>query len=279
MCQDPAVPSYRFLRTRIDALTFDDLVAAVARFVAEPEAPARHVACLNAYCVTLARDDAALHAIYERADLAGPDGMPFVYWMRRALGVPCERFYGPDVVLRLAAEAETRGWRFYLYGGAPEVTPKMAEHLRTRFPRLQLAGWHSPPFRPPTADEERAFFAEMDRLRPHVLLVGLGTPKQDFWIGAHRDRLRGCVLINVGAAFDFFGGRVRQAPRFVQRSGFEWLWRLLSRDFFRLFRRYTLVNASFLWSFALQLGGLQSFSPLPPQPPTGSGVGRQPPRQ
>lgn len=260
MWQHPPVPSYRFLRTRIDALTFDDLVSAVAGFLEHPESPARHVACLNAYCVTLAKDDAELQAIYERADLAGPDGMPFVLWMRRALGVPCERFYGPDVVLRLAAEAESRGWSFYLYGGASEVTPRMAESLSQRFPGLRLLGWHSPPFRRPTLEEENAFLQEMDRLRPQILLVGLGTPKQDFWIGSHRDRLRGCVLINVGAAFDFFGGRIQQAPRLVQRSGFEWLWRLLSRDFFRLFRRYTLMNASFLWNFALQLTGLKSFA-------------------
>ncbi len=246
-----AVPGYRFLRTRLEALDFPELTRRVEGWLADPAGPARHVACLNTYCVTLAADDPALQAVYDRADVAGPDGMPFVFWMRwRLPGVPCERLYGPDVILHLAAEGVPRGWRFYLYGGAPGIAPAMAEALERRFPGLQVAGWHTPPFRPPTPAEDAAVMAEIGRLRPHVILVGLGTPKQDFWIADHRHRLRGCVLVNVGAAFDFFAGRVRQAPRFVQRSGFEWLWRLLSRDFFRLLHRYTVVNLRFLWRFA-----------------------------
>ncbi|MCM2257889.1 MAG: WecB/TagA/CpsF family glycosyltransferase [Vicinamibacteria bacterium] len=242
---------YRFLRTRLEALDFAELTRRVADWLADAAGPARNVACLNTYCVTLAHDDPGLQAVYDRADLAGPDGMPFVFWMRRQLpGVRCERFYGPDVILHLAAEGVGRGWRFYLYGGAPGIAPRMAAELERRFPGLQVVGWHTPPFRPPTAEEDSAVMAELERLRPHVILVGLGTPKQDFWIDAHKPRLRGCVLVNVGAAFDFFAGRVRQAPRCVQRSGFEWLWRLLSRDFFRLFHRYTVVNARFLWLFA-----------------------------
>jgi N-acetylglucosaminyldiphosphoundecaprenol N-acetyl-beta-D-mannosaminyltransferase len=241
---------YRFLRTRIEAVDFAELTRRVAGWLSDPEAPARHVACLNAYCVTLAHDDDALQAVYDRADLAVADGMPFVFWMRWRLGVPCERLYGPDIVLHLAREAEARGWHLYLYGGAPEVTPRVAAELVRRFPGLIVAGWNTPPFRPPTPEEDAALVAELERLRPQVILVGLGTPKQDFWIGSHRDRLRGCVLVNVGAAFDFLAGRVRQAPRLVQRSGFEWLWRLFSRDFFRLLGRYTRAHARFLWLFA-----------------------------
>jgi N-acetylglucosaminyldiphosphoundecaprenol N-acetyl-beta-D-mannosaminyltransferase len=90
-------------------------------------------------------------------------------------------------------------------------------------------------------------------LRPDIVLVGLGTPKQDYWIADHIYKIRGAVLVASGATFDFFGGRVRMAPRFVQRSGFEWLYRLLSRDFRRLWRRYTLSNAVFMSHFLLQV--------------------------
>lgn len=247
------MPGYRFLRTRLEALDFAELTRRVEGWLADPDGPARHVACLNTYCVTLAHDEPALQAVYDRADVAGPDGMPFVFWMRWRLNAPCERLYGPDVIRHLAAEGVVRGWRFYLYGGAEDIAPKMAAALQRLFPGLPVVGWHTPPFRRPTPEEDAAVMAEFGRLRPQVVLVGLGTPKQDFWIAEHRDRLRGCVLVNVGAAFDFFAGRVRQAPRFVQRSGFEWLWRLLSRDFFRLLRRYTVTNLRFLWLFARQL--------------------------
>ncbi|MGE0453375.1 MAG: WecB/TagA/CpsF family glycosyltransferase [Vicinamibacteria bacterium] len=254
-----------FLGTRVDALTLDDLTRRVAGWLVSERGPSRHVACLNAYCVTLALYDESLRCVYARADVAGPDGMPFARWIRRTLRVPCDRLYGPDVMLHLMREAELRGWSVYLYGGAPDVSAKLAGELARRFPGLRLAGRQSPPFRPATPEEDAALVAELAALRPDLLLVGLGTPKQDFWIDAHRESVRGTVMFSLGAAFDFFGGRVRQAPRFVQRSGFEWLWRLFSRDFFRLFRRYTLLNAVFLWNFALQQSGLRAF-PLPPAP-------------
>lgn len=252
-----------FLGTRVDALTLAELTRRVEAWLADKRGPSRHVACLNAYCVTLALRDEALRRVYARADVAGPDGMPFVRWIRRTLRVSCDRLYGPDVMLHLAREAERRGWSVYLYGGAPEVNAKLAGELARRFPGLRLAGRQAPPFRPPAPEEDAALVAELAALQPDLLLVGLGTPKQDFWIDAHRESVRGAVMISLGAAFDFFGGRVKQAPRFVQSSGFEWLWRLLSRDFFRLFHRYTLLNAVFLWNFALQQSGLRSFPLLP----------------
>lgn len=265
-----------FLGTRVDALTLGDLTRRVAGWLAQERGPARHVACLNAYCVTLALRDQALRRVYARADVAGADGMPFVRWIRRTLNVPCDRLYGPDILLHLMAEAERRGWSVYLYGGAPEVGARLAAELASRFPALRLVGRQSPPFRPATPEEDAALVAELAALRPDLLLVGLGTPKQDFWIDAHRESVPGTVMLSLGAAFDFFGGRVRQAPRFVQRSGFEWLWRLLSRDFFRLFRRYTLLNAVFLWHFALQRSGLRRYPLLPAGSDAGAAPGSGP---
>ncbi len=261
-----------FVGTRVEALTFQELTRRVEDWLGPGRGASRHVACLNAYCVTLALHDEGLRRVYARADAAAPDGMPFVRWIRARLGVPCDRLYGPDVCLHLAAEAERRGWSVFLYGGAPEVTEGMARELVRRFPGLRLAGWHSPPFRPATPEEDAALVAELGRLRPDLLFVGLGTPKQDLWIDVHRESVPGTVMVSLGAAFDFLGGRVRQAPRFVQRSGFEWLWRLLSRDFLRLLRRYTVMNAVFLWHFALQTSGLRSYPLLPPDagpPPRG----------
>jgi N-acetylglucosaminyldiphosphoundecaprenol N-acetyl-beta-D-mannosaminyltransferase len=169
------------------------------------------------------------------------------------LHAPCDRFYGPDVICELAAHAAQTGYTFYLYGGTPETAQGMKAHLERRYPHLRVVGWYAPPFRPLTPDEDRAVCDEINALRPDILLVGLGTPKQDFWIADHRAKIRGSVMIAVGAAFDFFGGRIQMAPRFVQRSGFEWLYRLASKDFGRLWRRYTIHNAHFMWHFARQL--------------------------
>jgi N-acetylglucosaminyldiphosphoundecaprenol N-acetyl-beta-D-mannosaminyltransferase len=250
--RDTQRPYANFLGVRVEAATFADLEREVDAWLADKSHRSRHIACLNAYCITLAGRDPELREIYNAADLPGPDGMPFTLWIRWVLRQPCDRFYGPDVVLRLAAHAQARGYSFYLYGGHPEVTPAIAENLEAWFPRLRVVGHRSPPFRPLSAEEEQEVRDEIERLAPDIILVGLGTPKQDHWIDSHVDAVRGSVMVACGAAFDFLGGRVRQAPRVVQRSGFEWLWRLCSRDFFRLWRRYTIMNAEFLWHFGLQ---------------------------
>jgi len=161
--------------------------------------------------------------------------------------------YGPDVIVGLAERSRERGYTFYVYGGAPNVLESMRKNLEARFPHLQIVGTHSPPFRSLTDEEDQAICNEINRLQPDFVLVGLGTPKQDYWIDDHRDKLPGTVLLAVGAAFDFFGGRIKMAPRLVQRAGLEWLYRLAGPDFTRLWRRYTVYNAKFLWHFARQL--------------------------
>jgi len=257
------LPSTHFIGVRVDAATFDDLFQRIDRWLADKSTRSHYVACLNAYCASLALDDPRLAAIYDRADLAGADGMPFVHWMRAFVRPHCDRLYGPDIILRLAERAEGRGHTFYLYGGTQQVVTEMRTRLEDRFPRLRIVGWRAPPFRPLTEAEDREVCAELNRLKPDIVLVGLGTPKQDFWIAEHLESVRGAVFIAVGAAFDFLGGRVKAAPRIVQRSGFEWLYRLAGPDFRRLFPRYTVHNARFLWHFALQLAHLQNRSRRP----------------
>jgi N-acetylglucosaminyldiphosphoundecaprenol N-acetyl-beta-D-mannosaminyltransferase len=248
-------PAADFLGVHVEALEFEEMFRRVDAWLADKDGPSHHIACLNAYCTTLALEDPRLREIYNASDLAGPDGMPFVLWIRTMLGQPCDRFYGPDVVNQLAARARTAGYSFYLYGGSPESLAGMEAYLGREHPHLQIVGSHSPPFRPLSEAEDRAICDEINRLRPDIVCVGLGTPKQDFWIDDHREKLRGTVMVACGATFDFFGGRVPMAPRFIQRSGFEWLYRLAGRDFKRLWRRYTLMNAVFLWNFGLQLAG------------------------
>ena len=245
-----------FLGIPIHALTYDDMASRVDAWLRDKAGRSHHIACLNAYCITLATEDPALATIYRSADIAGPDGMPFVYWIRGLHRLPCDRFYAPDVALELAGRARAAGYTFYLYGGAPDVVQGMKAYLEERFPYLRIVGYRSPPFRPLTPAEDEEVCREINALQPDIVCVGLGTPKQDHWIDEHVQRIRGAVMLSAGATFDFFGGRVRMAPRWVQRSGFEWLYRLLGPDWRRLIRRYSLINLEFLWKFSLQLAGL-----------------------
>jgi len=253
------IKKYNFLGTHIDCLTYNYLLEKVDHWLGNKQSRSHHIAVLNAYCVTLAFKHSDLRRIYNQADIAGPDGMPFVYWMRLFLRRPCDRLDGPGVLIKLIERAKYKGYTFYLYGGHPEVVQKMKENLLARYSYLKIVGYHSPPFRKLTDEEDMLICEEINRLKPDVLCVGLGTPKQDYWIDEHIEKIRGAVLISSGALFDFLGGRIKRAPRFVSILCFEWLYRLFSKDFKRLWYRYTILNIVFLWNFILQLCGIIKF--------------------
>lgn len=242
-----------FLGVALDAVTYRDVFSAVDHWVTDKEGRSHHIACINAYCVTLAVDNPRLAKIYSGADIAGPDGMPFVRWIRLFGGKPCDRIAAPDLILALGEHAKLKNYTFFLYGGHPEVLDKMRANLEAWFPHLRILGHYSPPFRPISSEEDDAIVAKINALRPDIILVGLGTPKQDYWIEDHIYRIKGSVMIASGAAFDFFGGRIKMAPKWVRESGFEWLYRLFSKDFFRLWHRYTVMNIRFVCLFSLQV--------------------------
>jgi N-acetylglucosaminyldiphosphoundecaprenol N-acetyl-beta-D-mannosaminyltransferase len=246
-----------FLGVKLDAVTYDEIFELVDAWTADKQGRSHHIACINAFCVTLAQEDRRLRRIYSGADIAGPDGMPFVRWIRFFRRVPCDRIAGPDTILALAEASRRRGYTFYLYGGHPAMAIGMKEYLERRFPHIKIVGYRSPPFRPLTAQEQEEVCREINALEPDIVCVGLGTPKQDYWIEDHIYRIRGAVLIACGAAFDFFGGRVSFAPEWIRKSGFEWLYRLLGKDFKRLWRRYILYNAKFCALFLLQLARIR----------------------
>jgi N-acetylglucosaminyldiphosphoundecaprenol N-acetyl-beta-D-mannosaminyltransferase len=131
----------------------------------------------------------------------------------------------------------------------------MAKYLLDRFRGVQIAGMYSPPFRSLTPQEDESICRMVQDSGANVLWVGLGSPKQDIWIEDHRQKLPGMILIAAGATFDFFSGRIRQAPSWIRSSGFEWLYRL-SQDPRRLWKRYIVYNALFVFALALELCGL-----------------------
>lgn len=253
-------PSHRgvasFLGVYLDALTYPELIRLVDIWRRDKGGRSHHIACINAHCAVLASTDRHLARIYNSADIVGPDGMPMLRWIRRFRRLPCDRMAAPDITLVLAGAAAQHGFSLYLYGGAPDVLMAMKAFLERRYPGLRIVGHCSPPFRALTPEEDEAICRDINALAPDIVLVGLGTPKQDFWIDEHLHRIRGAVLIASGATFDFFGGRVPMAPEWIRRSGFEWLYRLLGRDFRRLWRRYTVGNVQFCWRFLLQISGV-----------------------
>ena len=162
--------------------------------------------------------------------------------------------------MKLAEHAKTRKYTFYLYGGAPDVCVQMKKYLEDRFPHIRIVGHYSPPFRELTKEEDDAIVAKINALKPDIVCVGLGTPKQDYWIDTHIDKIKGSVLIAAGATFDFFGGRIKMAPDYIRKSGFEWVYRLFGKDFKRLWKRYIVMYSVFIWNFMLQKTRLVTYN-------------------
>jgi len=201
--------------------------------------------------------DEEVRRIHNAAGLVTPDGMPLV-WLSRLMGFfHVERVYGPDLMLALCARSVSQRYRHFFYGGAPGIAEKLVLRLQSRFPALQVSGTYSPPFRPLTPEEDIAVVRRINAVRPDIVWVGISTPKQECWMTEHVGRLCAPVLIGVGAAFDFHAGVKRQAPRWMQQSGLEWLFRLVTEPR-RLWRRYFLNNSCFLWLVLLQALGKAS---------------------
>ncbi len=201
--------------------------------------------------------DAGLLEIHNRAGLVTPDGMPLV-WLSRMRGLKyVQRVCGADLLLACAERAASRGWGFYLYGGAPGVAELLSRRLCARFPGLRVVGCYSPPFRLLTPKEDQELIDRINDAAPDVVWVGLSTPKQERWMYAHVQRLNSAVLVGVGAAFDFHAGLKRRAPTWMQRSGMEWAFRLLTEPR-RLWLRYLTNNPEFVWRVGLRALGLRS---------------------
>lgn len=224
-----------------------------------------HVCCATAYNVNLARSDAALRTAYNQALATTPDGMPLV-WLGRWHGHrDITRVYGPDLMLAVCAAGRAVGLTHYFYGGTPGTAALLRDKLTARFPGLAVAGLFTPPFRELTGDELDELRTDVAAKSPDIIWVGLSTPLQEKFMATHGPSLDGGLLVGVGAAFDFHSGRVRQAPRWMQRSGLEWLHRLATEPR-RLWRRYLVHNPMFVLRTLAQLTGLKKYELTTPGP-------------
>ena len=207
-----------------------------------------YICVTGVHGVMEAQDDPRFKEILNGAFLCTPDGMPMVWAGKLAGHSGMRRVYGPDLMLDVCAWSETSGARHFFYGGAEGVAGLLVQKLKEKFPGLQVVGTYTPPFRALNDAEVQALQAQIAAGRPDIFWVGLSTPKQEKFMAEFLPRLDCTLMFGVGAAFDFHSGRVSQAPRWMQRSGLEWLYRLCSEPR-RLWRRYLRNNPLFLLKF------------------------------
>lgn len=240
---DPTHANLDVLGVPVSAVNLSAVTARFAHWIAERS---RHYVCVrDVHGVVLCQDDPQLMRIHRNASLNTPDGMPLV-WLLRAHGFDtADRVYGPDLVQAVGSAPELKHARHYFYGGRNGSTAAMIASLRQRFPGIEIAGDYEPPMRAAGEHETPEVIEVINRARPDIVWVGLGTPKQEYWMSEHRQAIEAPIMIGVGAAFDFYAGTAAQAPRWVQRSGFEWLFRVWV-DPKRLGQRYARIVPRFI---------------------------------
>ncbi len=237
------LPEHRsILGVRVDSTSYADATRQIINWACD--AHSRYVCCAAVNNIMEARRSPDYRNVMEQADLVTPDGMPLV-WMLQSLGArSATRVYGPDLTLRVLDAAANAGVRVGFYGSTPTVLFRLVESIRRRVPQLHVAYAEAPPFRPLTEQEDARTIEAINASGVQILFVGLGSPKQDRWMHAHRGRVHG-VMLGVGAAFDFLAGTKRQAPRWMQSRGLEWAFRFAMEPR-RLWRRYLAQNPKFV---------------------------------
>jgi len=237
------------LGMRVDATNYNKATNQVIQWTKNNES--RYVCIANVHMTMEAYDKPEFQKIVNSADMVTPDGMPLVWTLRR-LGIKIDdRVYGPTLMLHVCEAAEKHGIPIGLYGGSSETLEALKKNIKNKYTKIKIVYPYSPPFRSLTPEEDEQVVTDINALGVKILLVGLGCPKQEIWMNNHKDRLK-VVMLGVGAAFDFHAGKIKQAPKWMQNIGIEWLFRLIMEPK-RLWKRYLKHNPRFVIFIILQL--------------------------
>ena len=211
-----------------------------------------HQVCIaNVHTVMTALKDPELRFI-NHLSLVTLDGTPLVWYAKLVRkSKEFQRVCGPELMLRCLEHGQQHQWKHFFLGGKEDVLHDLVNVVKYRYPKANIVGSYSPPFRTLTEEEDQALVDLINQQKPDFLWVGLGAPKQEKWIAAHIDRLQVPVQLGVGAAFDFNSGHVLRAPLWMQDNGLEWIYRVFQDK--RLFKRYLATNPLFLMYFVRDL--------------------------
>ena len=240
---------------KIDKYGFNKVVELIINNAIAGTRP-KYVVTPNAQHIVTLQKNAHFREIYRHAFLAVPDGVPLL-WAARLLGTPLEgRVNGTDLFEELCGAAAAKGLRVFLLGGRPGAAQKAANLLVARHPDLKIVGIYCPPYGFEADAKELANINKtVKNAAPDLLFVGLGAPKQENWIYANYQELGVPVSVGIGVSFELVGGMVTRAPKLMQKTGLEWLFRLIMEPR-RLWKRYLVGNTIFVWLVIKQRLGL-----------------------
>ncbi len=230
----------RLFGFQIDAVVMREAVERLTQWIDNPDGTCRYVVTPNADHAVMYQEHAGLREAYAGASLVLADGMPLVVAARLLRRRLPQRVAGSDLVPTLFQSIghADRPLKVFLLGAGPGVADRAARNIALRWPNVHVVGTHCPPlgFEREERENER-ILEHIAATRPDVLIVGLGAPKQELWVHAHREQIRATVAVCAGASIDFLAGEKRRAPVWMRHAGLEWLHRLASEPG-RLWQRY-----------------------------------------
>lgn len=239
----------KFMNTEIDNLTMDEALDAISDLIKREKNS--YVVTPNVDHIVQLEEGGELCEVYKNADLILADGKPLL-WIAKWYGTPIkEKISGSDLFPRLCEMAANKGYRMFFLGAAEGVAAKAAKNLIKKYPGLNVVGTYSPPYGFEKNNEEMYKIITMIKdVRPHILIVGLGCPKQEKFILNNREKLEVPISLGLGASLDFEAGNIKRCPKWMANSGLEWLFRI-TQDPKRLAKRY-LVDDRKIWSLAIK---------------------------
>lgn len=239
------------LGVRIDVVDYDRAIEQIVSWIRKRTHT--YVCFVNVYALMMYQEDKELLRYVNKAGLVAADGMPIV-WTGKLYNKAVSRVYGTTLVRKLFRATHPSRLRVYFLGGQQGQSKRLVAQVRRIYPGVDIVGVHETPDRPIRPEENKIIIHEINTSNADIVLVGLGTPHQERWIMQHRKTLTPPVLIGVGSTVDFLSGDKKEAPEWIQQTGFEWVFRLILEPR-RLWFRYTVVSARFIAQITRQLIG------------------------
>lgn len=237
------IPKCRILGVDIAAININTAVSLICKNIRRLSG--KYICVSNVHTTVTSYDNAKYRDIQNNSVLSIPDGKPLAVIAKMKGFDRVSRVAGPDLMHEIFKRSPASGYRHFFLGSTDDTLNKLCINLRKRYPGIVIAGAYSPPFRPLSVEEDAVITDMINKAEPDFVWVGLGAPKQEIWMDAHKDSIKG-LMIGVGAGFDYHAGNLKRAPKWMQSLSLEWFYRLLQEPG-RLFGRYITTNIKFLW--------------------------------
>ncbi|MGN8755009.1 WecB/TagA/CpsF family glycosyltransferase [Blautia sp. HCP3S3_C4] len=238
------IPTCNIMGVNIAAINMDWLVKFTDKNL--QQLVGDYMCVSNVHTTVVSYENSEYCSIQNGGIMAIPDGGPLSSIGKKRGCEEMERTTGPSYMEEIFKISVQKGYKHYFYGSTDDTLNKLKMNLEKKYPGINIVGMYSPPFRPLNIDENIEIVDRINILKPDFVWIGLGAPKQEYWMAENQGKVRG-FMVGVGAGFDYFAGNIKRAPKWMQNNNLEWLYRLI-QDPRRLFFRYLKTNMKFIWN-------------------------------